>query len=70
MSDVKTNPSGLSDDEAMEFHGIFSQSAIVYVGVAVVAHVLAWAWRPWLHSAQSAATSALDTVQQITSFLV
>ncbi|MCX8100617.1 MAG: light-harvesting antenna LH1, beta subunit [Geminicoccaceae bacterium] len=39
---------GLSEGEAREFHRIFMQSFIAFVGVAVVAHFLAWAWRPWL----------------------
>ena len=66
MSDAKINPSGLTDDEAKEFNEIFTKSAIVYVGVVVVAHVLVWSWHPWLH----ATTSALNTVQQIASSLV
>jgi len=39
---------GLTDDEAKEFHGIFMQSFTYFVGVAVVAHILVWGWRPWL----------------------
>ena len=70
MSEAKINPSGLTDDEAKDFNGIFITSATVFVGIAVVAHVLAWAWRPWLLSLDGVQTSALDTVQQITSYLV
>lgn len=40
--------SGLSDSEAREFHGIFITSFILFTVVAVVAHFLAWQWRPWL----------------------
>ena len=40
--------SGLTDEEAQEFHRIFMTSFIVFVVVAVIAHILAWAWRPWL----------------------
>lgn len=39
---------GLTDQEAQEFHRIFMTSFMVFVAVAVVAHILAWAWRPWL----------------------
>lgn len=39
---------GLTEDEAKEFHGIFTSSMGAYFGVVVVAHILAWAWRPWL----------------------
>jgi light-harvesting complex 1 beta chain len=39
---------GLTDDEAKEFHGVFTSSMAAFLGVAVVAHILAWGWRPWL----------------------
>ena len=40
--------SGLTENEAREFHGIFMSSFIGFAVVAVVAHVLVWMWRPWL----------------------
>ncbi|MGE0311947.1 MAG: light-harvesting antenna LH1, beta subunit [Lautropia sp.] len=40
--------SGLTEAEAKEFHGIFVTSFAVFTGIAVVAHLLVWAWRPWL----------------------
>jgi len=40
--------SGLSEAEAREFHSVFMTSFLVFVVVAVVAHILAWMWRPWL----------------------
>jgi light-harvesting complex 1 beta chain len=40
--------SGLTDSEAKEFHGIFMTSFIIFTLIAVVAHFLAWQWRPWL----------------------
>lgn len=40
--------SGLSEAEAKEFHGVFQTSFVVFVVVAVVAHIMAWMWRPWL----------------------
>jgi light-harvesting complex 1 beta chain len=40
--------SGLTESEAREFHSIFMTSFLLFVAVAVVAHVLAWMWRPWL----------------------
>jgi light-harvesting complex 1 beta chain len=49
MSDSRGGSlSGLTDSEAREFHGIFITSFIVFTLVAVVAHFLAWQWRPWL----------------------
>jgi len=40
--------SGLTEQEAKEFHGIFMTSFIIFTLIAVVAHFLAWQWRPWL----------------------
>ena len=40
--------SGLTEQEAKEFHGIFITSFIGFTTVAVIAHVLVWMWRPWL----------------------
>ncbi len=40
--------SGLTEQEAKEFHGIFMTSFIIFTVIAVVAHFLAWQWRPWL----------------------
>ena len=39
---------GLTDDEAKEFHAIFTSSMLSFFGIVVVAHMLVWAWRPWL----------------------
>lgn len=44
----KGSISGLTEDEAREFHGIFMSSFIGFTAIAVVAHVLVWMWRPWL----------------------
>jgi light-harvesting complex 1 beta chain len=40
--------SGLTEQEAREFHGIFTTSFIGFTVVAIVAHVLVWNWRSWL----------------------
>ncbi|WP_295389059.1 light-harvesting antenna LH1, beta subunit [uncultured Thiodictyon sp.] len=48
MAENTKGLTGLSDDEAKEFHAVFLSSFSGFVGVAVVAHVLAWGWRPWL----------------------
>jgi light-harvesting complex 1 beta chain len=63
-----TTASGLSDEEAREFHGIFATSFLLFMVIAIIAHVLAWMWRPWLpgpegyamiDNAQSAAISII-----------
>ncbi|WP_428374643.1 light-harvesting antenna LH1, beta subunit [Lichenicoccus sp.] len=45
--DRRTTLSGLTDGEAKEFNRLFVLSFIVFVAIAVVAHILAWLWRPW-----------------------
>ena len=40
--------SGLTEEQAKEFHKIFVTSFLIFTAVALVAHVLAWMWRPWL----------------------
>jgi len=39
--------SGLTEAQAKEFHKIFVTSFILFLGIAIVAHILAWMWRPW-----------------------
>jgi light-harvesting complex 1 beta chain len=39
--------SGLSEAEAKEFHGVFVTSFIAFTVIAIIAHFLAWQWRPW-----------------------
>ena len=48
MAEPSSTLSGLTDDEAMEFHGIFVSSCLAFTALAVVAHILVWMWRPWL----------------------
>jgi light-harvesting complex 1 beta chain len=54
--------SGLSEAEAKEFHGIFMTSFIIFLVIAIVAHILAWQWRPWLPGSQGY-TSMIDGVK-------
>lgn len=46
--DRRGSLSGLTEQEAREFHGMFVSSFIGFTVVAVIAHVLVWNWRPWL----------------------
>jgi len=63
--------SGLTEGEAQEFHSIFIRSFLIFTGIAVFAHILAWAWRPWLPGPQGYA--ALDrlneTAQQLLPYV-
>ena len=40
--------SGLTELEAKEFHKIFILSFLMFVIIALIAHILVWQWRPWL----------------------
>jgi len=53
---------GLTEQEAREFHRIFMTSFAIFVAIAIVAHILAWMWRPWLPG-PNGYTSMLDGVQ-------
>jgi hypothetical protein len=39
--------SGLTANEAKEFHSLFVKSFIGFTLIAIVAHFLVWQWRPW-----------------------
>lgn len=72
MSDVQmrtSSTSGLTDQEAREFHSIFVTSFLVFTGIAVVAHILVWLWRPWLPGPRGYTTSLLDGMHVLTSML-
>ena len=39
--------SGLTEDEAKEFHEQFKTTFTAFAGVAAVAHLLVFVWKPW-----------------------
>jgi light-harvesting complex 1 beta chain len=49
MSDKDRDRLGtyLTAEEAKEFHKLFVMSTAFFVIVAIIAHILVWAWRPW-----------------------
>lgn len=61
--------SGLSEQEAKDFHKIFMASFLIFLAVAIVAHILAWQWRPWLPG-PSGYTSMIDGVKAAASAVV
>lgn len=61
MTETEGSLSGLTEPEAQEFHRIFMQSFILFTLIAVVAHILAWTWRPWLPGPEGYA-SVMDSV--------
>ncbi|MBO0661741.1 light-harvesting protein [Jiella sp. MQZ9-1] len=60
--------SGLTEREAQEFHGIFMTSFLVFLAVAIVAHILVWIWRPWLQTPE-AHTASLEMAKPLLSML-
>ena len=52
LEERKGSLSGLTEQEAKEFHGIFLTSFILVMVIAIVAHFLVWNWQPWGFSSQ------------------
>jgi light-harvesting complex 1 beta chain len=63
QSEEKGSFSGLSEAEAKEFHKIFVTSFLVFTAIAIVAHVLAWMWRPWLPGVNGYGMMDIDTAK-------
>jgi light-harvesting complex 1 beta chain len=61
--------SGLTDAEAKEFHRIFMTSFVIFTLIAVVAHFLAWQWRPWLPGANGYASVVNEAKDIAASYL-
>lgn len=59
VSPTGTSVTGLTEAEAKEFHGIFITSFIAFTVIAIIAHILAWIWRPWLPGPNGYTTSWL-----------
>ncbi|MEE4204355.1 MAG: light-harvesting antenna LH1, beta subunit [Halieaceae bacterium] len=47
MSEQDGSLSGLTSNEAKEFHSAYVQGFLGFTAIAVVAHILVWMWRPW-----------------------
>jgi len=60
MSEQGGSLTGLSTNEAKEFHSAYMQGFLGFTAVAVVAHILVWMWRPWIPGPDG--YSALDAV--------
>ena len=62
--------SGLTEAEAKEFHSIFMTSFTIFMVIAIIAHILAWMWRPWLPPIGGYKTGALDAATHWASALL
>ncbi|MBV6657784.1 MAG: light-harvesting protein [Devosiaceae bacterium] len=60
---------GLSSEEAREFHRIFVKSAIAFTGWAFAAHVLVWLWRPWSLARETASVDMIEGVTTLAAML-
>jgi light-harvesting complex 1 beta chain len=58
--------SGLTEQEAKEFHRIFMVSFIIFTVIAIIAHILVWQWRPWLPG-PNGYTSSIHTIRDALS---
>ena len=61
--------SGLTEQEAKAFHGLFVTSFIIFTLIAIVAHFLVWQWRPWLPGL-SGYTSMIDGARDTATTLL
>ena len=57
--------SGLSEDEARGFHGMFMTSFILFVVIAAAAHFAAWQWRPWIPGANGYTASTTTSAPAV-----
>jgi len=46
MADAKSL-SGLTPEQAKEFHEQFKTTYTAFAGIAAIAHILVLAWKPW-----------------------
>lgn len=42
------DPNNLTDEQAKEIHNGFFTYMVAFVGIALVAHLLTWIWKPWI----------------------
>ena len=71
MADRSGSISGLTEQEAKEFHSLFMTSFIIFTIICVIAHILVWNWRPWLPGVEgySMIEGAQDVLNTIIPFL-
>jgi light-harvesting complex 1 beta chain len=67
--DKRGSLSGLTELEAKEFHAIFMTSFIIFLVIAIIAHILAWQWRPWLPGSEGYRSTLEGVKAAVNSFL-
>jgi light-harvesting complex 1 beta chain len=63
--DVEGRGTGLTPEEAREFHKLFVTSFIAFTIIAIVAHILVWSWRPWIPGKDGYRTAAAEHGQTL-----
>lgn len=38
---------GLTDEQAQELHSVYMSGLQLFAGIAIVAHILVFVWKPW-----------------------
>ena len=61
--------SGLTNAEAKELHSGFVGMTILYVAIAVIAHILMWMWRPWFPGTPGYVRTTAETILQTLPFV-
>jgi len=71
MADTKAgvSTSGLTEAEAKEFHAVFVTSLITFFIVVIIAHVLAYNWRPFWPGPNGWVAAMGDHLTTVTSLL-
>ncbi|MEO1293311.1 MAG: light-harvesting antenna LH1, beta subunit [Pseudomonadota bacterium] len=70
MAEHKSSWTGLTDAEAKELHEVYISGMILFVAVAVVAHILVWLWRPWIPGPDGYPTASIEGATQLAQNLV
>jgi light-harvesting complex 1 beta chain len=60
--------SGLTAQEAKEFHSVFMTGFILFTVLAIIAHFLVWQWRPWFPG-EGGYASLMDGVNYAATYL-
>ncbi|MEM9168549.1 MAG: light-harvesting protein [Pseudomonadota bacterium] len=63
--------SGITPTEAQAFHKFFQLNLIIFVGIASLAHLMMWIWRPWIpgEAGWAPVESAAAAIAPFASFL-
>lgn len=70
MAEKRESWSGLTDQEAEEFHKYYLQGTTLFVLVALAAHALVWMWRPWIPPAGGYKAALIDGATSVAPALM